>query len=244
MDVIFLKVAIIHGQNHKGCTYNIAKILANNLTTDENDIKEFFLPRDFNHFCLGCYLCLEDKSKCPFYNEKEVIINALEQADIFIFTSPCYCLAPSAGMISFLDMMFDAWMVHKPYDWMFSKRAVIISTSAGASTKSTLKTIYNSLFYWGVPYIKSYGIAVQASNWNMVKSDKKEKINKDMKRLAEKISSDQKPVVGIKTRFMFSMMGKMHKAGFDSSPSEKIYWDKYGWLQKERPWKKSRKQKQ
>ena len=126
-----MKIALIHGQNHKGTTYHMGRILADKLASEE-DVSEFFLPRDLNHFCLGCYSCIEDETKCPFWNEKKVIIDAMEKADLFILTSPNYCLAPSGAMKSFLDLMFDNWMVHRPKEWMFRKRAAILSASAGA----------------------------------------------------------------------------------------------------------------
>ena len=228
-----MKIVMIHGQNHKGSTFHIGRLLANKLNMEST---EFFLPRDMNHFCIGCYSCIEDETKCPFWSEKKIILDAMEQADIFIFTSPNYCLAPSGAMKSFLDLMFDYWMVHRPKEWMFSKRAVVISTSAGASNNSAIKVVKNSLFGWGVPFVKSYGIAVQAMNWGMVKDEKKIKIEKDMTKLAKKLSCDKKPRVGIKTRFMFRMMGMMHSAGWDSSPVEKQYREEKGWISGKRPW--------
>ncbi|WMC92546.1 flavodoxin family protein [Kineothrix sp. MB12-C1] len=228
-----MKIVMIHGQNHKGSTFHIGRLLAKKLNMEST---EFFLPRDMNHFCIGCYSCIEDETKCPFWSEKKIILDAMEQADIFIFTSPNYCLAPSGAMKSFLDLMFDYWMVHRPKEWMFSKRAVVISTSAGASNNSAIKVVKNSLFGWGVPFVKSYGIAVQAMNWGMVKDEKKIKIEKDMTKLAKKLSCDKKPRVGIKTRFMFRMMGMMHSAGWDSSPVEKQYWEEKGWISGKRPW--------
>lgn len=46
-----MKTVIIHGQNHKGSSYNIGRALANKVET-EDEITEFFLPKDLNHFCL------------------------------------------------------------------------------------------------------------------------------------------------------------------------------------------------
>ena len=70
-----MKITMIHGQNHKGSTYHLGRILAEEIETEEN-ITEFFLPRDLNHFCLGCYTCIEDEQKCPFYEEKQRIADA------------------------------------------------------------------------------------------------------------------------------------------------------------------------
>ena len=60
-----MKIVMIHGQNHKGSSYNIGRMIAEKIS-DENSIQEFFLPKDLNHFCLGCYACIEDDKKCPY----------------------------------------------------------------------------------------------------------------------------------------------------------------------------------
>ena len=67
-----MKIVMIHGQNHKGSTYNIGRMIANKIAKEE-DIVEFFLPRDLNHFCVGCYACIEDVTRCPFFEEKDRI---------------------------------------------------------------------------------------------------------------------------------------------------------------------------
>ena len=231
-----MKVVLIHGQNHKGSSYHIGRMIADKMQ-GTNEITEFFLPRDLNHFCLGCYNCIEDDAKCPFYDDKRKIMDAVEAADVLIFTTPTYCMHASAPMKSFMDLTFTYWMVHRPRKCMFSKRAVVVSTAAGTGMKSAMKDITNTLFYWGVPYVKSYGVAVQAMSWDGVNEKKKLKIEKDTAKLARKLSVGKKPSVGIKTRFMFKVMGVMQSAGMGSSPVEKEYWEQNGWLGKKRPWK-------
>lgn len=233
---VTVKVVMIHGQNHKGSSYNIGRIIANKIVDDEN-IEEFFLPKDLNHFCLGCYACIEDDTRCPFFDEKNKIMTAVEAADILIFTTPTYCMRASAPMKSFIDLTFNYWMVHKPRKCMFNKKAVVVSTAAGSGTKTAIKDISNSLFYWGVPYVLTYGMNVQAMNWSGVADKKKEKIEKDTDKLVKKLLRRKSKKVGLKTKFLFSMMIMMQKAGWGSSPVEKAYWETAGWLGKERPWK-------
>lgn len=230
-----MKIVMLNGQNHKGSTYNIGRMIADKVE-GENEITEFFFPRDLNHFCVGCYKCIEDVSACPYYSEKKKIIDAIDEADILIVTTPTYCMHISAPLKSFFDMTFDMWMVHRPMKSMFRKRAVIVSTSAGASTKSAMKDVQDALFYMGVPWIMKYGIAVQAMNWDGVSADKKQKIDKKTSAIAKKLSSQEKPYVGIKTRFMFRMMGMMQKKGWNSSPVETKYWKENGWFDGEKPW--------
>ena len=144
----------------------------------------------------------------------------------------------SAQIKAFIDLTFTYWMSHKPRACMFSKKAVVISTAAGAGMKSATKDIQNTLFYWGVPYIKEYGIAVQAMSWEQVSDKKKDRIKQDIEKLAKKISNNQNIRVGFKTRFMFGVMRMMQNKGWGSSLEEKEYWKENGWLDKKRPWNK------
>lgn len=229
-----MKIVMIHGQNHKGSTYHIGKMFAEKF--NDSEICEFFLPRDLEHFCLGCYSCIINEEKCPYYTEKKRIMDEIEKADLLVFTTPAYCMRASAPMKSFIDLTFTYWLPHKPRESMFSKKAMVISTAAGRGAKTAIKDIKTALFYWGVPYIKQYGIAVQAMNWEQISEKKKKRIEKDMDRMARKLSSKKCVRAGFKTKFMFGMMRMMQNNGWGASTEEKEYWQVRGWLDKKRPW--------
>ena len=231
-----MKIVVLNGQNHIGSTYHIGRMIADKIE-GKNEITEFFFPRDLNHFCVGCYQCIEDSAACPYYEEKKKIIDAIDSADVLIVTTPTYCMHMSAPLKSFFDLTFDMWMAHRPMESMFKKRAVIVSTAAGTGTKSAIKDVEDCLFYMGVPKIYKYGMAVQAMNWEGVSTDKKEKIGKQTDMLARKLSTGVAPSVGIKTKFMFIIMGMMQKKGWNSSPVETEYWKEKGWLDGKKPWK-------
>lgn len=232
-----MKITIIHGQNHKGCSYHIGRILAEKLA-DEQEITEFFLPGALNHFCLGCYTCIRDESKCPYYSEKKVIEDAMEQAELLIFTTPTYCLECSAPLKSFIDLFFQYWIPHRPRKNMFTKKAVVITTAAGNGTGKVITSVKRTLAYWGVPYRKGYGIAVSATNWEQVPEKKKQKIEKDMTALAAKVKKAKvgKPTLYI--RIMFGLMASMKKSSTEESydAAEARYWRENGWLDGKKPW--------
>lgn len=230
-----MKIVLIHGQNHKGSSYHIGRMLAEQFA--ECEVTEFFLPEDLEYFCTGCYACIVNEENCPFYTEKKRIMDEAERADLLIFSTPTYCMRASASMKAFLDLTFTYWMSHRPRKCMFSKKAVIVSTAAGCGMKSAIKDIQNALLYWGVPYIKGYGVAVQAMSWEQVSDKKKARIKQDIEKLARKISNAGTPRVGFKTKFLFGVMRMMQKKGMGSSSEEKEYWKENGWLDKKRPWK-------
>lgn len=231
-----MKIVLIHGQNHRGSSYHIGRLIADKIS-GEKEITEFFLPRDLEHFCTGCYRCITDESKCPFYTEKHKIMHAAEQADLLIFTTPTYCMRASAPMKSFLDLTFTYWMIHKPRACMFEKKAVVVSTAAGRGTKTAVRDVATALKYWGVPRIFTYGISVQAMSWEMMPAPKKKQIETDTDRIAEKLSDPRKPRVGMQTKLLFGMMRMMQINNWGAGAAEKEYWQRNGWLDKARPWK-------
>lgn len=180
-----MKIVIIHGQSHKGSTYHIAHMLAEKIN---GDIKEFFLPRDFDEFCVGCIKCITDsEQKCPHHEKLKPLTEAIDEADVIILASPVYVFHATGAMKAFLDHYAYRWMAHSPEESMFNKQGVCISTAAGAGMKSTNKDMMDSLFFWGVAKRYKYGIAVAAVDWNGVSEKKKKVIDKATSRIAHKI---------------------------------------------------------
>lgn len=231
-----MKIVMIHGQNHKGSTWHVSHLLLQNMS-GEKDVQEFFLPKDLNHFCLGCYQCLQAREKCPYWEEKKVLQEAMTEADLLLFTTPNYCMMPSGPLKSFFDLFFTNWLIHKPYPEMFAKKAVVISTTAGVGAAKAAKLVENCLTNWGIAKVIRRGYAVNAMNWKMVPEKKKEKIEKEMRGLGKKLSKTGKVHTRIKTKALFFLYRGMQKAGWGSSVEEKQYWEDHGWLAKKRPWK-------
>ena len=74
-------------------------------------------------------------------------------------------------------------------------------------------------------------------NWQGISDKKKQRIEKDIKKLAKVTKNKKRVNAGFKTKFFFNMMRMMQKNNMGSSTQEKEYWSKNGWLDKKRPWK-------
>lgn len=229
-----LKVVVIHGQNHKGSTYHIARMLAEKIS---GEITGFFLPRDFGEFCVGCTSCFKKKeSLCPHYEKLQPITQAMDDADVLILASPVYVFHAAGQMKAFLDHYGYRWMVHRPEEKMFRKQAVCISTAAGGGMKSTNKDMADSLFFWGVPKIYQYGLAVYETSYKGVSDNIKRKIARKTTSLARKIRRRHgKLQPGIKTRGLFFAMHLVQRKGVLEADS--TYWKEKGWTGGKRPWK-------
>lgn len=229
-----MKITIIHGQSHKGSTYHIAKMLAEKLN---GEMTEFFLPKDFKDFCVGCTSCFEkSETLCPHYEKLKPITEAMDNADVIILASPVYVYHATGAMKAFLDHYGYRWMVHRPEEKMFRKQAVCISTAAGAGMKSTNKDMADSMFFWGIAKTYTYGAAVAAVSWDGVNEKKKRRIEKKMTALAYKIKKTNGTVIpSVKTRAFFSIMRLAQKKGWNEADME--YWKEKGWTGSRRPWK-------
>ncbi len=233
-----MKIAVIHGQDHKGSTYHIAHSLAEKIG---GEITEFFLPRDFGEFCCGCDQCFEKGAKyCPHYEKLKPITRAVDAADVLILASPVYVYHSTGAMKAWLDHYGWMWIVHRPRESMFSKKAVVVTTAAGAGMASAAKDMKDSLSFWGVPQIYSLGAAVMSTSWENVSPAIKKSINKRTDKIALKIRySSDTPKASIKGKILFTAMHFANIIGWN--PADRKYWQDKGWTGKERPWK-SKKQ--
>ena len=229
-----MKITVIQRQSPKGSTYHLAHSLAEKLG---GEITEFFLPRDFGEFCVGCTSCfMTSETKCPHYERLAPITNAIDNADVLILESPVYVMHATGAMKALLDHYGYRFMVHRPEEKMFTKQAVCISTAAGAGMKGTNKDMADSTFWWGMGKTYKFGAAVNETAWERVKDKKKQAYDKKLSALAEKIKKRQGKVKpSLKTKVIFNVMGIMQKNGFNKADAD--YWKEKGWTEKKRPWK-------
>lgn len=232
-----MKITVIYGtqRRSKSSTYNIAQQFIERLSMGDS-VAEFFLPQDMPNFCRGCWQCFTDHTQCPDYGYLKPITDAMREADLLIFTAPVYVYHVPGQVKAFLDHFGYRWMPHQPHGEMFKKQALLISTAAGAGTKSALKDLKDSMTFWGVARIHTFGRNVRAADWDSVEGRIKAQIREDVKRLSEKIevmNHNIKP--SLKVRSLFYAMRFMQRK-FHFNPADVAYWKQQGWFEKEKPW--------
>lgn len=234
-----MNILMINGTMRKSSTYTIGKMLIEKIVKEEDTVKELFLPKDMPEFCRGCGVCFaQSEEKCPDYLiYMRRVTKMIDEADLLIFTTPVFVYHASGQMKALLDHYGYRWMVHRPEGSMFKKQAICISTAAGAGMKKANKDIVDSLRFWGVGRIYTYGVAVAAVSWEGVEQSIKDKIEEDLSKLVLKIEHDpQKVTPSLRAKILFYVIrGMQKKQGLNKVDVE--YWEKKGWLGKERPWK-------
>lgn len=235
-----MKITIVYGTMHKGSTYNCVKLLLSYVQDNDLELKEYFLPKDMPHFCCSCFSCfMNGEETCPHYKEMKPIVQALDNSDLIILSSPSYVCSASGQMKALLDHLGYRWMPHRPHQDMFHKTGLVISTAAGAGTKSTNKVMKKSLVYWGVKKVYSYGANVGAMSWEAVNAKKKKKIEIQLGKVAKKVqrtvknSKENSP--NIFTKMLFYLM-KMAQKNNTWNITDRNHWKNNGWLDGKKPW--------
>ena len=229
-----MKIVIIHGQNHEGSTCMVARELAHKVG---GEIQEFFLPRDFDEPCLGCYTCFKtDLTHCPHYKKLEPLAAAILEAELLILESPVYVYHATGQMMSFLDHFGTWWVVHRPRPEMAHKQAVVIATAAGGGMKSTARDMADSLEMWGVRKVYRLGFGVQAAKPDEIPARIMERIHRETDRVAGKIRKNAgKTNYNGRAKKWFTLMRFAHKH-FPPSEPDYGYWERRGWHGRSRPW--------
>jgi len=224
-----MKIVVIHGQNHKGSTYQLTKLLIDELSERSDEIQEF--QTNDIQACIGCFSCvIKDEELCPQRSAVAPIITAIEQSDIIIIESPNYCMEMSGQLKIFFDHMAYRWISHRPHPSMKNKIGIAVSTTAGVGAKGTAKSIARQMFYWGVAKTYCIPFIISAMNWDEIKIEKKAKITKTVKKTARKIKKTiLKVKPGIKSRFMFNIMRSAQKNS-TWNPVDRNHWEDNKWI--------------
>lgn len=230
-----MKILIIHGQSHEGSTCMLARELAEKVC---GEVREFFLPRDFDKPCLGCCTCFKTElSRCPHYKEIAPLADAILEAELLILESPVYVYHATGQMMSFLDHFGTWWMVHRPRPEMSEKQAVAVSTAAGGGMKSTVKDMADSLEMWGINRVYKLGVGVQAVNPKEIPERIMRKTHKKIDRLARRIRKHEgKRGCNRRAKKWFYLM-RFAQNHFPPMEPDYGYWENKGWHKKSRPWK-------
>lgn len=232
-----MKVVLIHGQERKGSTYTISRKVVEKISL-EDDIVEFFMPKDGPEYCKGCNLCFfEGEDKCPAYYKVKPIVKAMLNSDIIVIDSPNRCMGMTGQLKTMFDHMGYLWMAHRPEPRLFSKSAVVVSTTSGRGSKNVCKDITEQLKFLGIPNTYSIHLAVGAGIDTLSQKNRAKLDLKIDKTVDKAIRNTGKIGPSIFQKFFFSII-RRYKIDPDSQPKlDREYWEKKGWLSDSRPWK-------
>lgn len=164
-----MKILVIHGSPRRGNTWeilNLVKEKIDNQVDIEYDILE--LSKVKLETCIGCFNCiLRTEKKCPHFDVMKNITQRIEDSDAMIITSPVYSLQISGILKNFIDHM--SYNFHRPK--YFTKKAFIVTTTAGVSEKKIANYLEEVLNFWGITSV--YKVSLKYRGTILEKDNKK-----------------------------------------------------------------------
>ncbi|WP_455544111.1 flavodoxin family protein [Intestinibacter sp.] len=235
-----MKVTVIHGQSHKGITYTMTKNVLEFLMDSDDELYEFFLPKDGPNFCIGCNNCfLKGEEFCPGADKVQPIMKAMEESEVIILDSPNYVMEMSGNMKSLMDHFAYRWVTHRPHGKMFTKVGITISSSAGAPPNHIVKSMAKQLKWMGVPKVYTFPLISNAMGVSDIKPEKQAELRQKAEKVANKVKKRvQNPHASLKGKVMFNIFRKMQSSPDAAwNPKDRDWWVDQGWTEKVRPWK-------
>ncbi|WP_295602186.1 flavodoxin family protein [uncultured Methanobrevibacter sp.] len=172
-----MKYLIINGSPRRKNTCKIIRQVKTNLDGEFEQINliEMQIP-----LCIGCYNCIvKGEEYCPHHDKVKPIVEKIRSCDGLIIGSPVYAMNVTALLKNFLD--HTAYLYHRPE--FFTKKALVVVSTAGAGHKKVSKYIDETLRHWGVNNVCK--IAMACGGKETLETDEIDKVSRKFKRDVE-----------------------------------------------------------
>ncbi len=183
-----MKILVIIGSLRKKNTYDTVKKIEEYHKSYSDFKYEYFFLKDANFkLCKGCHVCISDgEEKCPLKDDRDLIINKIENSDGIILACPNYVMNVCWLMKNYIDRF--AYTMHRPR--YFNQYFMILITSGSyMGTKQALNSL--SLMSSGGKIISKL-IVFNSPGMNTKKIEKQEKIIKREAKIFYKLLSNKR----------------------------------------------------
>jgi multimeric flavodoxin WrbA len=163
-----MNILAICGSQRKGNTFQVL-----------NSIHEKFPDIDFEILMLidmnlkdsyGCYACINlGPERYPLNDDRDLILEKMEEADGVIFASPTNTRNITALMKKFMDKL--GYIAHRPY--FFDKYAMFVSTCKGFGADLANEYMSSNIGQYGFNVVSSLDLYIST------KSEAEKKYNED-----------------------------------------------------------------
>ncbi len=151
-----MKILAICGSPRKGNTYKVLNSIKENYP--DIDYKILMLKDLDFELCKGCYSCVvRGEEKCPIKDDRDMIIDEMQDADGIIFASPTYSHMISAIMKNFFDRF--GFYAHRPQ--FFDKYAMSFATASGYGAEFAIKYMDKMTGVFGFNVVPALDLSVR-----------------------------------------------------------------------------------
>jgi multimeric flavodoxin WrbA len=135
-----MKILVILGSLRRKNTYEKVKKIEEYHNNYSNFEYEYLFLKDMDFKqCKGCFVCIQyGEEKCPLKDDRDLIIDKIENSDGIILASPNYVMNVTWLMKNYIDRF--AYTMHRPK--FFNKYFMVVITSGSyRGTKEAAKSL-------------------------------------------------------------------------------------------------------
>jgi multimeric flavodoxin WrbA len=177
--------------------------------------------------CQGHLTCIKlGEAHCPFSADISSLTNKMAAADGVIFASPVHCFNVSALMKNMIDLF--VYQMHRPA--FFGKKALVVTTAAGAGQKGVLKYMQKTVANWGFDVVGKLGTHAGLFDEAKYQARLAETANRLAAKFIDEIKRNKIPQPGVAELINFRVWRSVVKQSKDASPFDWEHWRKSGWL--------------
>lgn len=151
-----MKLLHLFGSPHlNGNTATIAQTFTDQAVTLGAEVSRYNLNRLHYRGCQGCFACKTTAERCVIEDDITPALDAMQDADVILFSSPVYYSDVSAQLKGFIDRTFSYFV---PEYWKYEKKTrlkpgkqLIFLLAQGAVDESLFDDIfprYRDIFSW------------------------------------------------------------------------------------------------
>jgi len=188
-------------------------------------LEDMELPR-----CEGHLTCVKHgEARCPFSANIAPLLNKMTAADAVIFASPVHCFNVSTLMKNMIDLF--VYQMHRPE--FFGKKAVVVTSAAGAGQNAVLKYLRKTVAIWGFDVVGQLG--THAGLFNEPKYQQKLTVAADRvaAKLIAAVALNETPRPGLAELINFRVWRSVIIRSKDASPYDWDHWRSSGWLEQD-----------
>lgn len=226
-----MNILLINGSRKNGNTHQLATAVIQAIQgLDPSEVRTVHLADLKMGFCGSCHACFsQSEAVCKDREAVMPLLDSILKADLLIVCSPVYVMQISALVKNWIDHF--AFMVHRPR--LFDKRALIVTTTAGAGTKQVVRYLRSVLPMWGINSVYSLSETLFSEKLSFSES-----LNRRIESVSRQIVSDhQKGVHRPPSYYHLSMHTAFRVMNhlYPDTHYERIYWKQNNLLQPHYP---------
>jgi len=223
------KITIFMGSPRKETTYQAVQELVDNLKSYGEIDWEYVFLKDYNlKNCQGCLLCFDKGEEfCPLKDERDLLLEKINNSDGVIFATPNYSLQVTALMKNFLDRL--AFIFHRPR--FFGKAFTTIVTQGIYGGTSIVKYLENLAGYWGFNVAKGCCLTGSIPRTALQQEKISREIKKTSARFYKNLMCSRLPTPSFFRLMMFRIMRTSYRRLLNETFRDYRYFKEKGWFE-------------